>query len=50
MAAKLYQRVNNAVLEGEPGGFFKLAGPLLQPMAQKQLDEQVGKLKKPLEA
>jgi len=39
----------NSVLEGEPGGFFKLAGPLLHPMAQKQMDEQMGKLKKLLE-
>ena len=39
----------NAVLEGEPGGLFKLAGPLLQSTAQKQLDEQMGKLKKLLE-
>lgn len=40
----------NAVLEGEPGGLFKLAGPLLQSAAQKQLDEQLGKLKKLLES
>src|SRR5260370_24713141 len=39
----------NAVLEGEPGGLFKLAGPLLPSTAQKQFDEQLGKLEKRLE-
>ena len=37
------------VLEGEPGGFFKLAQPLIAPAAQKQLHEQVDKLKQLLE-
>jgi uncharacterized protein YndB with AHSA1/START domain len=38
-----------AVLEGEPGGFFKLAQSLLAPAAHKQLHDQLHKLKHLLE-
>jgi carbon monoxide dehydrogenase subunit G len=34
------------VAEGEPGGFFKLAQPLLAPALHKQLQDQLGKLKR----
>ncbi|HZR39796.1 MAG TPA: SRPBCC family protein [Ktedonobacteraceae bacterium] len=39
----------SVVLEGEPGGFFKLAKPLIASATQKQLQEQVDKLKQLLE-
>ena len=37
------------VSEGEPGGFFKLAQPLIAPAVHKQLQDQVNKLKQLLE-
>lgn len=37
-------------LEGEPGGFFRLAEPLLSRMLQRQWDANLGNLKDILEA
>jgi carbon monoxide dehydrogenase subunit G len=37
------------ILEGEPGGLFKLAQPLLKPTMEKQLHDQINKLKQLLE-
>ncbi len=36
--------------EGEPGGFFKLAEPLLNSMVRRQLETSLGNLKDILEA
>ncbi len=38
------------VIEAEPGGFFKLAGPLLVAQIRGQLEKDVKKLKELLEA
>jgi uncharacterized membrane protein len=38
------------ILEGEPEGLFKLAGPVFQPLAKKQLEDQLKTLKKVIEA
>ncbi len=38
------------ILEGEPEGLFKLAGPVFQPLARKQLEDQLKTLKKVIEA
>jgi hypothetical protein len=35
---------------GEPGGFFKLAGPLLSPMVKGNIDKDLRKLKECLES
>lgn len=37
-------------VEGEPGGFFKLAEPLLNSMVRRQLETSLGNLKDVLEA
>ncbi len=39
----------NFVLQGEPGGFFKLAEPLLGRMNQRQWDTNLANLKDVLE-
>ena len=39
-----------AVIEGEARGFFKLAGPLLDPMVQRQIEADYANLKRILEA
>lgn len=38
------------VVEGEPGGFFKLAGPLLEAAGRRQFRADLGTLKDLLEA
>jgi uncharacterized protein YndB with AHSA1/START domain len=38
------------ILEGEPGGLFKMAGPAIVPLARKQLESQLSILKKTVEA
>lgn len=38
------------ILESEPGGLFKLAGPAIVPLAKKQLEAQLSILKETLEA
>jgi carbon monoxide dehydrogenase subunit G len=38
-----------AVAEGDPGGIFKLAQPLITPAAHKQLQDDLNRLKKVLE-
>jgi hypothetical protein len=38
------------VVEGEPGGFFRLAGPLLQAAVSRQFRADLGTLKDLLEA
>jgi len=39
----------DAIIEGEPGGLFKLAQPLVAPALRKQLQDQLSKLKQLLE-
>ncbi len=38
------------ILEGEPGGFFRLAEPVLRRMAQRQVESSLDNLKDLLEA
>jgi hypothetical protein len=40
----------HVVLEGEPGGFFKLAEPLVVRNAQRQIEHDLSTLKEILEA
>lgn len=40
----------NVTLEGKPGGFFKLAEPLVERNAQRQIEQDFAKLKEMVEA
>lgn len=44
-----YRSRVTATIDGEPGGFFRLVGPLLRPLAQRSVDADYARLRRLLE-